>query len=600
MTSNQRTRGLLGLGGAAALLVLTDPAAAFDYRPITASMTDRTVILTGRDLTIDQLVEVARYGAKVRLSDAAKQRQADTWGLMMEGATEGVPIYLFNRNPGAGREQIRFSGDPLSPENRPKLRNMQVLGPPQISLTPGSPGDYDAEIDDEDVARAIMFVRANQMTYLPASPPIMQGLIDLLNADITPALRARGGTGEAESPIAAEITAAIGGEGDVYYHGMRMSALEALRRAGLKPTPTDAGDGTTTTVNADVAGRAALVVADARRFLEWTDLVYAMDLDGMNSSVTPLFSPVQADRPYPWINYDAARVLDMLRGSYLFQDDPRRIIQDPESLRASYVRQGSAWEEWANLRDDVVTQINGSDHNPAIAVGTSPQDGWELSTPWAMRYYVKGGRESRGQHGFIFSNANWDPYPLGNRLEAFTIALSNMDVAIMLRQERFRSTFFTLVRAEDVLGPAGANGGVRAPPWSNHEVWQRIQGLINPVPPEGYSGDSQGVEELDAETTFKVERAVRALRESWQLLASDFVVASRWMDVRRAQAPTRAFGAAPTAAWQAFRKLAPLPGRSQPADQVVQSQDLTALRFLQSHSAANFYPAGPAMPPSHW
>jgi len=592
-----RTDRALGALMLCGLVCACGDAFAADYHPIHPTMGARTITLTGHDLTVEQVVDIARYGAKVRLSPEARQRQSDIWGLMLEGATEGVPIYLFNRDPGAAREVVRFTGDPLSPTNRPKLRNMQVLGPPQLSVNASRAGDYDSGIEDEDVARAIMVVRANQMTYMPASPPVMQALIDLINADVTPAMRARGGTGEAESPIAAEITAAIGGTGDAYFHGVRMSAAQALKRAGLTPTPTDVGDGTTTTVNADLAGRAALLVADTRQFLDWADTVYAMDLDGMNSSITPLFGPVQSYRPFAWINYDAARVLDMLRGSYLFNDDPKRIIQDPESLRASYVRQGSAWEAWANLRDDVTTQMNWSDHNPAIKVDVSPKDAWELSTPWAMKYYVRGGKESHGKHGFVFSNANWDPYPMANQLEAFTIALANMDVAVMLRQERFRSTFFTRVRAEDVLGAAGANGGVRAGDWSNHEVWQRIQGLINPVPPEGYSGDAQGVEELDSETNFKVARAVQALRDSWLLLASDFVVGARWMDVRKVQDPQRGFGAAPTAAWQAFRKIAPLPTAAQPADKAVQSEDITALKFIQGTPASTFFPSGPAMPP---
>jgi histidine ammonia-lyase len=592
------------LPGAGLLVLLSafgsrQVSAAPDYHPINPTMSNQTITLTGHDLTIDELVQVARYGAKVRLSAEAKQRQSDIWDLMIEGATEGVPIYLFNRNPGSGREIVRFTGDPLSPENRPKLKDVQVLGQPQISVNPGREGDYDSEIADEDVARAIMVVRANQMTYMPASPQIMQALIDFINAGITPALRARGSTGEAEGPIAVEINAALGGAGEAYYHGMRMSTTEALRRAGVHPTPTDVGDGTTTTVNADVTGPAALLVADAKRLLEWADIAYAIDLNGMNSSVTPLFTPVQTNRPYPWINYDAARVLDMLRGSYLLQDDPKRIIQDPESLRASYVRQGSTWEEWARLRDDVTLQMNWSDHNPAITVGASPEDSWELSTPWAMRYYVKGGTESHGKHGFVFSNANWDPYPLSNRVEAFTIALANMDIALMLRQERFQSTFFTLVHAEDVLSTAavgGGYGGGGAGSWTNHEVWQRIQGLINPVPPEGYSGDPQGVEELDAETNLKVARAVQALRESWLLLASDLVVGARWMDVRKAQDAHRDFGTAPTAAWQAFRRLAPLPSAAPPPGTVLPSQSITALAFIKATPAANFYPGGPPMP----
>ena len=54
-----------------------------------------------------------------------------------------------------------------------------------------------------------------------------------------------------------------------------------------------------------------------------------------------------ADRPEKWLNWHAARVLDMIKGSYLFDADAKRIIQDPESLRASSIRQGSTWKEWA-------------------------------------------------------------------------------------------------------------------------------------------------------------------------------------------------------------------------------------------------------------
>jgi hypothetical protein len=89
-----------------------------------------------------------------------------------------------------------------------------------------------------------------------------------------------------------------------------------------------------------------------------------------------------------------------------------------------------------------------------VAVGLSPGDSPELATPQLMRFYVKGGPHSNGQHGYIVSNANWDPYPMANRIEAFLIALGNMDVAVMLRAERFRNPFFTGARLTDVLPEA--------------------------------------------------------------------------------------------------------------------------------------------------
>jgi histidine ammonia-lyase len=559
-------------------------ASAEEFHAIHPTMIGRTIVLTGNDLTVDQVIQVARYGAKVAISPEAKQRNFDTFNLMNEGAAEGVPIYLFNRYAGAGREVVRFTGDPMSPDNRPKLES-EVL---EQFRTDVYSDEHGGEFIDEDVIRAMMVIRANQMTYLAASPGMLQGLIDLINARITPVTYTRSGTGEATGPSAGPMDAALVGAGEVYYQGNRLSAGDALQRAGLTPIRPAPGDGTMGTINADVAGLAAILVEDARRYLEWVDLAYAIDLNGMNSSITPLFMPVQVSRPYKWINWEAARVLDMLRGGYLFDADKTRIIQDPESLRASYIRQGSAWEDWGYLRDAVNIQINGTEHNPVTRVNVSPNDSWELSTTQAMKYFVKGSAANGHKHGFVFSNANWDPYPLSNRLESFTIALANMDVAVVLRQERFASTFFTVVRAQDVLNPGGTTTpesmymvpGGRG--WSTHEVYQTIQGLINPVPPEGYSEDPEGVEELDAESLFKVKRAIQAVEESWMLVASDLYTGTYWMDVRKAQNASRQFGSAPTSAREALRNAGAGPK--------------AILAFIKATPASTFYADGPPMP----
>src|SRR5882672_6116900 len=42
------------------------------YRPITATTTNRTITLTGHDLTIDQVVDIARHGAKVAVRGATR------------------------------------------------------------------------------------------------------------------------------------------------------------------------------------------------------------------------------------------------------------------------------------------------------------------------------------------------------------------------------------------------------------------------------------------------------------------------------------------------------------------------------------------------
>ena len=566
-------------------LVALPALAGQTYTPCDETMSGQTITLTGHDLTIEQIVDVARHGAKVQLSAEARQREADNYGLLLEATAEGVSVYWFNRGTGDNRETVLFSGDATSAQNKPTVERIQL-----DSFRRGAHAGYGPEVMDEDIVRAMMVVRANEMTYNAPSPQVGQMLLDLLNKRITPVVQSRGTVGEGDLAQLGNVAATMVGAGEAYYRGARMSATDALKKAGLSPIqPFAADENALTSSDAYATGQAALVVFDARHALEWADLIYAISLDGMNSSITPLSWVVQHDRPERWLNWDAARVLAMIKGSYLFDADPRRIIQDPESLRASSIRQAAAWEEWAALREAVLFQANSSDHNPAVHVGVGPEDSWELATPQMLQYYVKGGPLSHGQHGYIVSNANWDPYPMANKLENFVIAVANMDVAVMLRIERFRNTFFTVVTVQDVL-----------PNWVRHDsgylpsdLQQEVQGLSNPVAPFGSALETT-VEDLQAQTRIKVQRARQAVSLTFDLLAVNLVEASLWLDVRKAQDPHRSFGPAPTAAWTAFRKRLPLEDDSKPANE---SKPMVAAEFLRMNPAAAFFTgASPPQP----
>jgi histidine ammonia-lyase len=366
-----------------------------------------------------------------------------------------------------------------------------------------------------------------------------------------------------------------------------MPAAQALAAAGLEPLVPNVGDGTVSTTNAFATGQAALLVDEARQFLEWADLVYAMDLNAVNSSITPLFAPVQDSRPFPWLNWEAARVRRMIAGSYLFDADDKRIIQDPESLRASAIRQGSAWQAWGRLRHDVVIQINHSDHNPVVRPGYTPGSAPELASGQAMAYFVKGGPYSHGQSGYIFSNANWDWYPIGNDVEAFTSALANMTLVSLLRQDRFSNTFFTVVKPVEVLGDKKD-----AAPLGNTKLatdaFQDVQSLAVPISPTGFAIVAT-VEDLQGQSRLKVARARAAVDASWHVLAQDLLTASYWLDLRRAQDPKRAFGPAPTAAWTAFRQTVPWRPDQAPAAMTTQLEQ-TVYDFFKATPAAHFQP----------
>jgi histidine ammonia-lyase len=574
-------------------IFLTHPAAAQAsvpaYHPIVPRLADKTVVLTGHDLTIEQVIQVARLGAKVALSPEARQRSADAYGLLLEAAAEGVPVYWFNRGSGAGRQTVIFAGDALAPENKAMLEKRQ-LG----IFRRGARAGMGPEISDEEIVRAMLVVRANTMTFEAASPPLTQRLLDLLNERITPVVQSRGTIGEGDLGPMTNVAGVMVGAGEAYYKGERMPAAEALKRAGLKPLqPFAADDSALESSNSYASGQAALLIHDARKVLSWADLIYAIDLNGMNSSLTPLSAPVQANRPFKWLNWHAARMLDMLKGSYLFEDDPSRLIQDPESLRASSIRQASAWQAWALLRSDLLIQINSSDHNPAVRVGAAPADSWELDTPQMRQFYVKGGPLSHGQHGFILSDANWDPYPLANEIEAFTIALANMDVAIAQRLNRFTSTFFTgIPQKEYDPGEPGRFGSSQSSGLDAASMMQEIQGLAVPVAPEG-NALIQTVEDLQSQTRLKVGRARLAVDDTLELLAEDLLSGCYWLDMRKGQSGGRSFGPVTTAVWQAFRSTLRF---EEGPDQDTRRIHELAADFVRSNSVVSFYAGDGAEP----
>ena len=565
------------------------------YQPIEPTMADTTITLTGHDLTIEALVQIARHGAKVRIGAEAKQRTVDAYGLLMQGALEDVPIYRFNRGAGEQREVEQFSGEPFAPEVEEMLLRRQR----QLAES-GPYMGYGPEVSEEEIVRAFMAARANNITFEAVSPQFLDLLVELLNRRVTPVLQARGTVGEADLLLTGNILGTMVGKGEAYYQGERMPAAEALRKAGLKP-PDKFGlfdGGVFFSTNAYSAGWAGLLVADARKMLEWADLLLAMDLNGMNSSITPLTLPVQTNRPHTWLNWDAARVLDMLKGSYLFNGEHRN-IQDPESLRASSIRQGSAWQAWSVLRDSVLMQINTSDQNPAVVVGLKPEDSWELSTPQMMKYYVRGGAYSNGKSGYIVSNANWDPYPLANDIEYFTNALQNFGVAVAQRLHRFNNPFFTVVTEEEVLekDPQGRPSGGYAPKGGGFVaggLWQEVQNVARPISPEGFNIDVSGTGDLEAQTRLKAHNLRLAIDYMFDLMGQDLLTATFWMDIRKLQDSNRTFGDAPTAAWQAFRKEVPFRLTEENRPQMPIGR--IAYRFLWENPASNFYADGPAIP----
>ena len=575
-------------GAVLGVVVAVGALPAWAYSPIERTQTDRTVILTGADLTVEEVVAVARHGARVELTEQARQRSEDAYELLLEGARQGMAIYWFNRAPGSGRERAIFEGDPMSPENEQFLLDRQLS-----RFERGPRSGIGPEVDDEEIVRAMLVVRANTMVYEAASPDLTQMLLDLLNHDVTPVVQSRGSPGEGDLPMMSNVAGTMVGAGDAYYRGERVSAAEALERAGLQPlVPFAADDAALTSTNAYSAGQAVLLLDEAERLMNWSDLTFATSMLGLNSSVTPLSVIPQEARPFPYQNWLAQRLLGLVRDSYLFEleGNASRIIQDPLSFRDYSQRNGAVWEAYDRLHTNILIQINSSDHNPAVVPGASPSDSWELDTPWLRQYYVEPTDTSPG--GFIVSNANFVAQPWANDVQAFTMALSEAMAGSVQRVLRFPDTFFTVVSDSDILASdVRSQAPAQGASYTISDLMAEIQVLANPIPAQGMTL-VRNVEDMESYTRQRVATARSAVDTALRLVAQEMLSASYWVEVRKAQDPARSFPEGPMAALEALRTVLPWQAAEQPMEPVGE----IVYRFMRDTPASDFFDADAPLP----
>jgi histidine ammonia-lyase len=585
------------------------------YNPITPTKADQTISVTGKDMTVQDVVDIARHGAKVEVSRQHRRSTAANLQLVLEGARQGVPIYGFNRGGGAERELVIFEGDPLSEENAELLVQRRYDGFRFVGVHGGGEqhSGLGPEVADEEIVRAQMAVTLNRMRYAGMNPALVDLLVEFLNKRITPVVLSRGTDGGGDLSQDGSVRAAMVGVGDVYLQGQRMSARQALTTAGVTPLQKTvdsigvyAGWGGH---NSYTDGQAALLVHDAKHVIDWGDLVFAMSMLGLNSSIAPITAVPQNARQFPYVNWQAKRLLNILRGSYLFNletdpNDPQnthgqRLLQDPLSYRDYSQRNGPVWEAYVRLKKNLLIQINSNSSNPVIMPGVHPDDSWELDTPWVKRYYIEPADDTEG--GFVLGSANFDNTPLNNNMEQFTLALAQSYVGTLERTQRTFDPFFTVVRTTGARGllegfPESVQCNVpHADAFAMSDILGELKSLANPVPAEG-NWTERGIQDVQGLGRQKVAKARLAVDNGLYLLSQELLSATKWMDHRRVQSPVRSFGAAPTAAWQAWRVLSPCQQDPEERDLMETWRINLSYAFLKGNPAAKFLGADAAEP----
>ena len=289
-----------------------------------------SVVLTGEDLTLEEVVRVAREWEPVELAPEARERMREARAIVNEAVERGDEVYGVTTGV-ASRKRIRVPPEEVTEFNRRLLRSHRVgQGPPVAA----------------EVVRAMLVRLANGFASgrTGARPETAERLVAALNAGEAPSVRLLGSVGQSDLAPNADLAWAL-------FDEVELQAGEALWLVNN---------------NAFSTGWAALAVADARRLLDALHGAAALDLEAFAANLSILHPDVPATRPYPGLRAAVERLTALLEGSELWEPRAGRNLQDPLSFRGIPQVLGSLHDALDFAERQLAIELNASSWNPLV------------------------------------------------------------------------------------------------------------------------------------------------------------------------------------------------------------------------------------------
>ncbi len=428
-----------------------------------------TVVLTGHDLTLEEVVRVARGGERVEVAPEALDRMALTRELVEASLQRGEPVYGLNVGVGM-RKKYRVAPEEIRSFNRALVLNHRTAqGPPA----------------PPEVVRAMVLRLANGFAKgtVGVRPELAERLVGVLNDRRELAVRSLGSIGQADLPQTADLAYAA-------FPELELRAKEGL---GLL----NSGSYST--------ALAALALADAERLADALDAAAALSLEAFAANLTTLHPAVGKTRPYPGLQETLARLRSLLAGSFLWEPGAARNLQDPLTFRNVPQVHGALRDVLGFARRQVEIELNASQDNP-------------LPVPEEQRFV---------------SVANYDVIPLAAALDYLRIGLAPVLAASAERAVKLLQAHLTdlppglAVRAglaEDSISEFGV-------PVQAFAAEARL--LAQPVSYELVSTThAEGIEDRMTMAPLSARRLAEQVALGERALAIELVIAAQAVDLR--------------------------------------------------------------------
>ncbi len=322
-----------------------------------------SLIITGSQLSIHDVVDVARHGKKVELHPDAVNRINKCREMLERKIVAGEIMYGVNTGIGEFSEVV--------------LTDDQVKDFQKYLIYNHAAGIGDA-MPLEHV-RGAMLGRINVHAHGNSGNriEITQTLVEMLNRGVTPFVCQKGSVG-ASGDLApmSQIALLMMGEGKAYYKGELLEGKEALDRAGIPVPGLKARDGLATINGSNVlTAMSAIFLHDADKLMKQAEIAAAMSLEALKANMKPYAPKIHEVRGFKGAVRSAAAINAMIKGGDLAEEKVKSKVQDAYSMRSTPQVIGAAHDALGWARSQVEIELNGVGDNPIFF----PEENIQLS-----------------------------------------------------------------------------------------------------------------------------------------------------------------------------------------------------------------------------
>lgn len=312
------------------------------------------IVIDGKSLTLNAVMEVARFKVPVELSEESVEKVLKARRFVDELVDSKKVVYGISTGFG------KFSDVVISKEETKDLQRNLIIS---HACGVGKPFS-------EEISRAIMLLRVNNLSkgHSGIQLQTIETLIQMLNKGVHPIIPEKGSLGASGdlAPLAHMVLVMIG-LGEAIYNGVRMSGKDAMDKAGIPVIELTSKEGLALINGTQVMTAVGCITTyEAIQLIKLSDISSALTIEALRG-ITDAFDPrLHAVRPHPGQIKTAQNVLKLTQNSEMTTKQGEIRVQDAYTLRCIPQVHGASKDAVRYVLERIEIEINAVTDNPIL------------------------------------------------------------------------------------------------------------------------------------------------------------------------------------------------------------------------------------------